>query len=154
MKLLYMQEYFERHLYVIEHDGKFLQVYRSSGLSRTGHGGMLIPFSGIDEGKGFRSHPGFIYKEMFYDGRWINHRKNIHYYDNVPENMDIIEDFLGDITPTQTVQLESFFNEDGTAYKDYKGYVDYVVMTQTCLDEARGNLLPFDLRNLIQKETK
>ena len=145
MKLLYMQEYVERHFYVIEHKGKFIQVYRSSGYSGTGHAGLLIPFSGLDEGRGLRSHPGYIYKEMFYNGRWINHKKDIHYYDNVVENMDKIEKFLGDLKPETTTPIESFLNEAGTDYKDYKGFVNYIKQTIKNLQKARGNLEPFDL---------
>ena len=145
-----MQEFVRRALYVIEHDGKYIQVYRSSGLSGTGHGGQLIPFSCIDEGRGLRSNPGYIYKEMFYGGRFVSHHKDIHLYDNVPENMAVIDKFLGDRVPETITPLESFFNEDGTAWVNYSGFIDYVLQTKENLEKARGNLKPFDLRNLIK----
>ena len=106
---------------------------------------MLIPFSGIDEGRGLRSHPGYIYKEMFYNGRWINHKKDIHYYDNVVENMDKIEKLLGGLKPETTTPIELFLNEDGTAWVNYSGFIDYILQTKANLEKARGNLKPFDL---------
>lgn len=150
MKLLYMQEYIKRHLYVIEHEGKYIMVYRSSGLSGTGHAGQLIPFSGIDEGRGLRSNPGYIYKEMFYDGRFVSHHKNIHLYDNVPENMVVIDDFLGDRVPETIIPVESFFNEDGTEWTNYSGFIDYILQTKENLEKARGNLKPFDLAHNLK----
>lgn len=152
MKLLYMQEYFERHLYVIEHDGKFIQVYRSSGLSGTGHKGQLLPFSGINSGtRGFDS-PGYIYKEMYYDRKWRKHYKEIENFHNAKENMDIINTFIGDTIPTEITPLETFeAAEKGKV--DWNKLNTYFVKIADELRTATGNLEPYDLSILI-KETK
>lgn len=48
MKLLYSTHYIGRDLFIVEIDNKLLKCYRSSGLSGTGHGGEILPFSGLN----------------------------------------------------------------------------------------------------------
>lgn len=149
MKLLYMQEYIERHLYVIEHEGKYIMVYRSSGLSGTGHEGKLLPFSGLDSGRGLRSHPGYVYKEMFYNGKFRNHNKRLGLYEEVEDNMQKIDDFIRGRTPDVDVHFSSFFTEDGREFKNYRGFIEYVEKTNENLRNATKGLEPFDLMHKI-----
>ena len=147
MKILYMQEYIERHLFVIEHEGKTFNVYRSSGLSGTGHEGLILPFSGLNtETRGIRAlFPGYIFKEMYYNGMWVNHRKQLHYYPEVLENMKILKDFLKNSIPDTEITLDNFSsNEEGKEVFNWKLFLNYVEETKDNL--KKYNKKPFDLK--------
>lgn len=150
MKLLYSQEYIERHLFVLEHEGKYIMVYRSSGLSGTGHGGKLLPFSGVDgEGRGLRSTPGYIYKEMFWNGGFNWHHKEIGDYENVSENMEIIDEFLNGFVPEkEEINYESFFSDEETV--NYKGLLEYFSSVSNKLNSIISGMEPYDLQKLLE----
>lgn len=145
MKLLYKQEYVERVLFVLEHKGKAIQVYRSSGLSGTGHDGNIIPFSSLQsERPRLRGTDiGYIYKEMFYDGKWISHHKRIGYYPEVWKNMKYLEDFLKDETAEPSLNIESLQTMYGF---DYDAFGRYVQDTNKKLKDAIGSMEFYDLK--------
>ena len=94
MKVLFKRYYFERELFVIEVDGKVLLVYRASGLN-SGRKGRVIPFMMLNTMKTMSSPPiGYIFKEMFYDNKYINHDKSFDYYPNIKDFLLKVEDFL------------------------------------------------------------
>jgi hypothetical protein len=109
IKVLDSIEYIGRDLFVLEVNGKYLNVYRSSGLSGTGHGGEILPFSRLKETESmsFRDNvPGYIYKEMFFGGYWTNHYKDVWMFPRVGEFMEILKSFLKEIKPTKEVSIE------------------------------------------------
>ena len=107
MKVLFAQEYIERVLFVLEHKGKYITVYRSSGLSGTGHTGQILPFSGLQTKTYlFNITPiGYIYKEMFYKGCWTNHRKDLSNYPEVADKMQYLQSFLSDLEQSKNSSL-------------------------------------------------
>ena len=102
MKVLYAREYFGRVLFVIERDNKVIFCYRSSGLSRTGHGGDILPFVGLNTQHNYEVY-GYIYKEMYYNKQWVPHYKNLEPYPLVKNLMLEIKELTKDINPEPTV---------------------------------------------------
>lgn len=96
MKVIFKQEYFGRDLFILEHKNKLIQVYRSSGLSGTGHEGQIIPFTGINtEIPRFRGQQiGYIWKEMFYNKKFRTHDKEIERFIGLQEKMNFLKEFL------------------------------------------------------------
>lgn len=141
MKLLYAQEYIDRVLFVVEHDGQYINVYRSSGLSGTGHAGQLLPFKDLTPPRqsvySLPTNTGYIEKHMFCCGAWHYHRKDLSRYPVVQQTMEILKDFLKDIAPAATFVLT-----ENTSLSDWD---DYVNATNTALRKARENLTPYDL---------
>ena len=113
MKVLYARSYIERELYVVEKDGKYLQVYASSGLN-PGRKGRILPFAGLADPERATissEFPGYIYKEIFIDGRWLNHRKE-------PQRMSpAIGPFL--------LELEEFLKPNKPEYEAYENIKMY-----------------------------
>ena len=108
MKILYKAHYIGRDIFIIEKDNKFVKVYRSSGLSGTGHSGQILPFSGLNDSiNDFRCTPGYIYKEMFYFSRWVHHRKEIYKYPEVEVFMKEIQEFVKDIHPRKHKEVKT-----------------------------------------------
>jgi len=84
LNILYSKEYVGRVLYVLQlpaYTNKVITCYLSSGLSGTGHGGQILPFSALNTSQRL-SAPivGYIYKEMYYNKRWVNHKKRLSEY--------------------------------------------------------------------------
>jgi hypothetical protein len=97
MKILYKKYYLRRTLFVLEHKDKIIMVYRSSGLSGTGHKDKILPFMFINANfNSFREAPGYIYKEMLYDGEYISHHKKIDSFDGLEDKMNYLSEFLKD----------------------------------------------------------
>ena len=115
MQVIYKQWYFDRDLFIIEHQGKLIMVYRSSGHSGTGHKDKILPFMFINTRFSIRECLGYIYKEMLYDGKYINHHKNLGYYPGVEGFCEQLQEFLKDET-TETPDLD-FENPD--IFEDY-----------------------------------
>jgi hypothetical protein len=105
MKVLYAKEYIKRVIYVIEDENKVTVVYRSSGLSGTGHEGKIIPFYGINTDDTFKS-PGYINKLIYFGGRFIPHRKEFAQSEKVKIYLDILEEFTEDLTVNTLPQTE------------------------------------------------
>ena len=100
MKVLYKTHYIGRDLFIIEKDNKVVKVYRSSGLSGTGHEGQIIPFSCLNsDPRDFMTSPGYIFKEMLYGKRWMRHRKEIYKYPEVEAFMKEISELVKDTHP-------------------------------------------------------
>ena len=101
MKVVYERHYLGRDLFILEIDKKLLMVYRSSGLSGTGHEGKFLPFSGINTETNRLSSPilGYIFKEMYYNGCWINHKKNLDSFHHATKLMNNVKEFLKDLYP-------------------------------------------------------
>lgn len=147
LKLLYAKEYIERVLFIVEYDNSMIFCYRSSGCSGTGHKDEILPFSSLNTHNGFRGPMvGYIYKEMFYNGRWTTHNKEIGKFENLKENMDILKEFLKDVKPEKEVDLDDFF-EDGS--NDVSKWLDYVVSINKEMDEVVGEKRMYDLARLI-----
>ncbi len=102
MKVLYSKEYMYRVLFVIEREGKIINCYRSSGLSGTGHKGIILPFSGLEDVIKLTNNVGYIYKEMFFCGRFIDHYKDLSRYPGIEKIMDEIKELTKDINPEPT----------------------------------------------------
>lgn len=146
MQVLLAQEYIHRVLFVLEHNGQYINVYRSSGLSGTGHAGQILPFSSLalpSYESYRRSNVGYIYKEMFYKDRWINHGKDLLSYPNVYKKMLYLHDFLEDINPASSFDFNSNVTEEGEF--DILKWNQYVIDTTKAIDTAIDNRLPFDL---------
>ena len=145
MKLLYAQEYIDRVLFVVEHDGQYINVYRSSGLSGTGHAGQLLPFQELTPPRpsiyGLPTNTGYIEKHMFFAGTWRYHHKDLSRYPVVQQTMDILKDFLKDVTPATTFVLD-----ENMSIPDWDAYVN---ATNTALRKARENLTPYDLSKTL-----
>lgn len=79
-KILYQREYFERELYLLEINGKYTKVYKSSGLNN-GEKGRIIPFTTLMDHEPRFSEIrdgiviGYIWKEYFYNGYYKVHSK-------------------------------------------------------------------------------
>lgn len=95
MKVLYKKEYMERIIYAIEINEKLTFVYKSSGLSGTGHGGNILPFMYLNSENRF-SGPilGYIWKEFRYENNYFSHRKKMDKFEGVQEKLDTIKKFL------------------------------------------------------------
>jgi hypothetical protein len=105
MKLLYSAEYVGRAMFLIEYKEAVIKCYRSSGLSGTGHGGLIIPYSSLNTGHLYTT-PGYIFKEMFYHDKWQNHRKEPQRFDGVQEILEKITELVKDEYPEE-FQIES-----------------------------------------------
>ena len=91
MKIIYKRDYFQRILYIIDIDGTILPVYKSSGLND----GRVFPFLGLNLDDKF-DPLGYIYKEMFYKGKIVYHKKQLVHYPGVEDKMLTIEQLVKD----------------------------------------------------------
>ena len=79
-KVIYSTYYFERELFIIEIDGRYTMVYKSSGLNG-GRKGRIIPFFYLLSGKprfgDIRKgiNTGYIWKEFYLNKRRKTHHK-------------------------------------------------------------------------------
>jgi len=138
MKVIYSKNYIERDLYVIEYKGKYLMVYRSSGLN-PGRKGRILPFNMLatPERATFSGEvPGYIYKEFYYSNFFINHMKDpAHYNRNIEDFLLELEAFLQDKIPPQ-------INYD--YIKTYKDVMQVAIAINKDLKEAISTLEPYD----------
>lgn len=102
MKILYCIEYYNRILYVIEINYKVTMLYKSSGLSSTGHKDKFLPFMYVCDIQRLSEPLGYIYKEMLYDKKYINHHKNLADFPGTQEKIDKISKFIKSIIPPET----------------------------------------------------
>ena len=96
VNVVYKTDYFGRYLYLLEIDGKIAQVYRSSGFSGTGHKGKFLPFLGLSDRETFSQCLGYIFKEMFYNGGYLGHYKDVSWSDEITDFLDQLPLFLKD----------------------------------------------------------
>ena len=142
MTLLYSRNYIERDLYIIGYKDKYLQVYASSGMN-PGRKGRILPFGGLaapERATLSGENPGYIYKEVYFSGQWINHRK-------APHTLALgIEQFLLDIEAFVSDKSPTF-----EPYDDIKSYKDLLPLAHEInseLEAAIGGLEPFDWLHL------
>jgi hypothetical protein len=138
MKLLYSKNYVERDLYVIEYKNKYLMVYASSGLN-PGRKGRILPFAMLaNPPRATLSDevPGYIYKKVYFDSKWVNHRKD-------PRS-------LGEFIPAFLLKLEDFVSNHTPVEEDYsyiESYADMRPLVESIsieLKSAIKGLKPFD----------
>jgi len=131
MKILYKKEYFERILYAIKIDDKVTFVYKSSGLSGTGHGENILPFMYLNSENRF-SGPilGYIWKEMRYDNNYRTHKKKLDNFEGLEEKLAIIKKFI---------IAQNAFEAEVTSpdIEDTKKFKEYIA-------EINANLLRFE----------
>jgi len=135
IKVLYSVHYFERDLFVIEINGKRTMVYRGSGLNG-GRKGRILPFMFLNTRRTIRGPIlGYIFKEFYYEGQFINHHKEPEYFNGVPQILEeiektlerqqpkIIEQNMEDIEEIATeinTQLYKHMGNDKSLYYDFK----------------------------------
>lgn len=105
MTIKYQRHYYDRDIFIIEEDSKYILVYRSSGNSGTGHTGDIIPFSGLNsDQRDWKVTPGYLFKEYWNGTRWIQHRKDFE--ETQKEFLDKIKDSVKDSFPERTEESE------------------------------------------------
>ena len=150
MKVLYAKEYMHRVLFLIERDDKVIKCYRSSGLSGTGHKGIILPFSGLEDVIKLTNNVGYIYKEMFFCSRFIKHYKDLSRYPAIEKIMAEVKDLTKDINPepidiSTRAELADYakqINKDMDKIMKGKEYYDF------CPEEDR---IPFNWDSLKNK---
>lgn len=145
MKIIYSKRYVKRDIFLIEYQGKALMVYRSSGLSRTGHGGEILPFFYLEEKNKINVTLGYIYKKMIYKEKLINHRKNLYDYPKVLDLMNEIKDFVKDIELEEDPIEKEIFTEGHK--KIFEKYISFI-NTEMALAIKKNKLSFFDYADL------
>lgn len=134
-EILFKQKYYERDLFVLKKEDKFLMVYRSSGLSGSGHKNKIIPFMFLN-GRITISNPvlGFINKDYYFNGKVISHEKKL-------ENKIIL--FLNEIETFLEKEIleDDIFEPGPSQHGELFAYVEYI--NKNLLDSIK-NLKPFD----------
>ncbi|MFA7129166.1 MAG: hypothetical protein WC136_08360 [Sphaerochaeta sp.] len=127
MKIIYRKDYFQRILYLIKINDYLLPVYKSSGLNG-GRVGRILPFSGLNLDD--RYDPlGYIYKEMFYKGKIINHKKQLDMFPGVVEKMLEIE---------RLVKEDTYCSIQDYDYSTVKAIYDEIMpIIQSAFDEEK-----------------
>ena len=105
MTIKYQRHYYDRDIFIIEEDSKYILVYRSSGNSGTGHKDDIIPFSGLNsEQRDWKVTPGYLFKEYWNGKYWRPHRKDFE--GTQKEFLDKIKDFVKESFPDRTEESE------------------------------------------------
>ena len=115
-KILYQHNYIGRVLFLILHKptSKVLSLYRSSGYSGSNHKGELIPFLFLNERVSIRGEVlGYIYKQMFYTGYYIEHYKDINR--DIIQFLNPIKEFVQEFRDGRTIEeLNHFMDKEFT----------------------------------------
>ena len=115
-KILYQHNYVGRVLFLILHKPthKILSLYKSSGLSGSGHKGEILPFMFLNEKVSIRDEPlGYIYKQMLYNGYYINHYKDIP--KDIIQFLNPIKEFIQEFRDERTIEeLNHFMDKEFT----------------------------------------
>lgn len=142
MEVLYSRNYIERDLYVLEYQGKYLMVYRSSGLN-AGRKGRFLPFCFLSEASRptiGSEVPGYIYKEFYFGGKFISHSKNPQRMgQNIGPFLEKIEEDLKNNFPEKVPYGH---------IKTYKDLRPVAIEINTELREAIEGLEPLDWSTL------
>lgn len=134
MEVLYSAQYIGRDMFLIEHKDKVIKCYRSSGLSGTGHGGLILPYSGLNTGEHLYTTPGYIFKEMYYGGKWVNHRKEPQRFNGVSKILEEITELVKDVKP-----------EDDLEITNVKDLLELALKIEADMKEIIGDKEFFDL---------
>ena len=115
-KILYKHNYIGRVLFLVLHKNtnKILPLYKSSGYSGTGHKDELLPFMFLNERFSIRGEPlGYIYKQMFYNGYYIEHYKDIS--KDIIQFLNPIKEFVQEFRDERTLEeLNHFMDKEFT----------------------------------------
>lgn len=115
-KILYQKNYIGRVLFLILHKptNKILSLYRSSGLSETRHKDELLPFMFLNERVSVRGEVlGYIFKEMLYNGYYLEHYKSINLI--ILQFLNPIKEFVQEFRDERTIkELNHFMDKEFT----------------------------------------
>ena len=115
-KILYQYNYVGRVLFLILHKpaNRILSLYKSSGYSGTGHKGEILPFIFLNERVSIRGEPlGYIYKQMLYNGYYIEHYKDINR--DIIQFLNPIKEFIQEFRDERTIEeINLFMDEEFT----------------------------------------
>lgn len=140
-EILFKNKYCHRDIFILKKENKYLMVYRSSGLSGTGHKNQIIPFNFLNSRLTIAVPIiGYFFKEYFYQGKFRSHSKEF--------NKDI-SDFLNEIK----LFLENEVLEEDSIEKLIKNdgeELEYVNFLNKEMFESFKGLEPFDY-SLIEK---
>lgn len=141
IQVLYAKSYMDRELYTLLIDGKYTYVYASSGMN-PGRKGRIIPFALLatpERATLSGETPGYIYKECYFNGQWVNHRKEPHKLK--PE----IGELLSEIE-----QLVANHKPEYEPYDEIKTYADLLPIAKVINIELQApvqDLILFDWNN-------
>ena len=148
-KILYQHNYVGRVLFLILHKptNKILSLFRSSGLSGTGHKDELLPFMFLNERVSIRGEPlWYIYKQMLYRDCYIEHYKDINR--DIIQFLNPIKEFVQEFRDERTIEeLNHFMDKEFT--------IEYVKGINTELRDIIKKYKLFDYYedlNKIQEE--
>ena len=142
IKVLYTKPYYGRVLYVLDIDGEFAYVYKSSGLSGTGHKGSILPFTGLSSRETFSVPYGYIFKDLVYKDRYTTHYKSLSFDPVLQVFFFDLEDFLKDEIKDVTLEHNK---------EEFKYYVAECIAEMQVITKS---MIPFDFACLNIKETK
>ena len=115
-KILYQHNYVGRVLFLILHKptNKILSLYRSSGLSGTGHKDELIPFMFLNERVSIRGEVlGYIFKIMLYKDYYLDYYKQID--KDTIQFLNPIKEFVQEFRDERTIEeLNHFMDKEFT----------------------------------------
>ena len=115
-KILYKHNYVGRVLFLILHKptNRILSLYRSSGYSGTNHKGEILPFMFLNAIVSIRGETlGYIYKQMLYNGYYINHYKDIP--KDIIQFLNPIKEFIQEFRDERTIEkLNNFMDKEFT----------------------------------------
>ena len=139
LEVLYSKEYIGRIIFVIKYKDKITFVYKSSGLSGTGHGGDIIPFMYLNTRRTIRGPMfGYIWKEYFKGNKYRTHEKDFCNKDKM--FLDTIKELVKEYKATQTIEeMEAFIDT-----KEFKDLVNEINTNLKAYEEKYG-LLDYDL---------
>lgn len=105
IKVLYSTHYYGRDIFLLDINGFWTTVYRSSGLSGTGHGGNIIPFLWLNTRESIRTPVGYIFKEFAFNQKFITHDKSFYEYGKVE---DFLEHLKNNVLNSYTLEQFDF----------------------------------------------
>src|SRR5574344_1215545 len=115
-KILYQKNYIGRVLFLILHKptNKILSLFRTSGLSGTGHKDELLPFMFLNERATVRGEVlGYIFKIMLYNGRYLKHFKDMN--EDIIQFLNPIKEFVQEFRDERTIEeLNHFVDKEFT----------------------------------------
>ena len=148
-KILYTHNYIGRVLFLILHKPthKILSLYKSSGLSGSGHKDEILPFMFLNMIVSIRGEVlGYIYKQMLYRDCYINHYKDINR--DIIQFLNPIKEFVQEFRDERTIEeLNHFMDKEFT--------IEYVKEINTELRKIIKEYKLFDYYedlNKIQEE--
>lgn len=144
--ILYHAHYFERDLFLLNIDGAYTMVYRSSGLNG-GRVGRVIPYNWLKDSPVRFSDarevvvPGYIFKEFFYRGFYKTHGKRLDDFpDEISEFVLKLEELLG-----------KYDASDSEIFEDFEQVMDFAKKINSDMREKIKEMKVFDWYSLVGK---